>query len=647
MFYYNIWVRSNQYKSKKALTYGSDQKISTGQIVNVELRNEAILGFVSSPSEKPRFKTKKINYVLESLILPKQYLKLADWIKDYYFASIGDSTRLFLPQYLKPNENIVTPTKTLDLTKKSKLLDTLTHEQTEAIGKINAPGTYLLHGRTGSGKTRLYLELSIASFKKGLSSLILTPEISLTSQLYQTFKKIFGESVILVHSKLSPNQKEELWLRCLKSQNPLVIIGPRSALFYPLQKIGLIVIDECHETSYKSDQTPKYQALRVASYLSKLNSAILIMGSATPNVADYYIASERHIAILKMNRLAKNNLSTPSNYQIVDLKDRTSFTKSKLISNKLLEAINQALKNKRQTLIYLNRRGTARLILCDQCGWEAICPKCNLPMAYHQDKDFLICHTCGLINKTIPKECPICKNISIIYKSAGTKAVEAELNKLFPSKKIVRFDSDNLKSERIDQNLADILSGKIEILIGTQLLAKGFDLPNLSLVGLIQSDTSLYIPDFTSQERTFQLISQVIGRINRGHIEGSAIIQTYNPESVLLKSALDQDYETFFAQELQERKTYQFPPFFYLLKLSVRKKTPESAEKNCLKVIDLIKSSGLRLLVEGPAPSFHERINNQYSWQIIIKSKNRNELIKALELLPNSTQFDIDPINLL
>ena len=643
MFYYNVWVRSDKYKSKNSLTYSSLNKLRIGTIVNVPLKNENILGFVYSTSEKPRFKIKAINKSFDNFILPKKYLSLANWISEYYFTSVGDVTRLFLPKTLEI-ENLETPKNQ----KISKItLPQLTGQQSKVIEKIDSKGTYLLHGRTGSGKSRVYLELSMQQYDKGYSSIILTPEISLTSQLYKNFKKVFKDKAILVHSKLSTKQRLQLWLKCIKSSDPVIIIGPRSALFYPLEKIGLIVIDEAHETSYKSDQTPKYQALRVASVLSKLSNSILILGSATPSLADYYIAKERNIPILNMTKLAKNNTDFNTSYKIVDLKDRTNFTRSRLISNVLIDAINEALNQKQQVLIYLNRRGTSRLILCDQCGWEDLCPKCNLPMTYHQDKDVLICHSCGLIDKKVPKQCPVCKNVSIIFKTAGTKAIESEITKLFPTKKIGRFDSDNIKSERVDQNLDDLLNGNIEIVIGTQLLAKGFDLPKLSVVGLIQADTSLYIPDYTSKERTFQLITQVLGRINRGHQDSKAIIQTYNPSSKLIQSALDQNYENFYQEELKERELYKFPPYYHLLKLSIKKKSPEASLKASLKIIDLIRNSNLKLVIEGPAPCFHEKINGLFNWQIVLKAKDRNELLKVLKLIPGTVQFDIDPSNLL
>lgn len=642
MFYYDVWVRSDKYKSKNSLTYSSIQKLSIGTIVIVPLKNEDVLGFVFSTSEKPRFKIKQIIKSFDDLTLTKNYLKLALWISEYYSASVGEVSRLMLP---KSVENILVDLKKQELIKNTQ--PKLTKEQSSAINKIKSAGTYLLHGRTGSGKTRVYLELSLEALNKGYSSIILTPEISLTSQLYKSFRNVFKDNVILVHSKLSPKQRQDIWVKCIKSTNPFIIIGPRSALFYPLKKIGLIVIDEAHETSYKSDQTPKYQALRVAAMLSKLNKSILLIGSATPSITDYFIAKERDIPILKMSSLAKNNSIFKTKYEIVDLKDRSNFTKSRLISNNLIDAMNEALNHNQQVLIYLNRRGTSRLILCDHCGWEALCPKCNLPMTYHQDKDILICHSCGLIDKKVPKQCPVCKNVSIIFKTAGTKAIESEITKLFPTKKIGRFDSDNIKSERVDQNLDDLLNGNIEIVIGTQLLAKGFDLPKLSVVGLIQADTSLYIPDYTSKERTFQLITQVLGRINRGHQDSKAIIQTYNPSSKLIQSALDQNYENFYQEELKERELYKFPPYYHLLKLSIKKKSPEASLKASLKIIDLIRNSNLKLVIEGPAPCFHEKINGLFNWQIVLKAKDRNELLKVLKLIPGTVQFDIDPSNLL
>lgn len=643
MFFYNIWVRSGKYKGKTPLTYSSEIKLQQGQMVEVELQKEFVLGLISSSSTKPRFKIKEINKVVDLPPLPQETIKLLEWIIQYYPSSVGEASRLILPSKLPKKMDL--PEEIFE--DRINELPPLTKEQEEVLEEIDISNTYLLHGRTGSGKTRVYLELTKRMLENNKSSIILTPEISLTSQLYNNFEKQFGSIVILMHSKQTDKQRFIAWARILSAKDPVIIIGPRSALFSPVRNLGLIVIDESHESSYKQDQQPYYLTARVAAYLNSLYKSILILGSATPSVSDYFLAKEKGKNILKMKNIAITSKNESPDVKLVDLKDKSNFTKSKHISNSLIAAIKESLEKGEQSMLFLNRRGTARIIFCNNCAWELLCKHCDLPMTYHGDRHRLICHTCGRVSKNIPNYCPNCKNDSLIYSSAGTKAIVDDVQKLFPGARISRYDTDNSKKDAIEENLKEIINGDVDILIGTQILAKGFDLPKLTTLGIINADTSLYLPDFSSEERTYQLITQVLGRINRGHKKGKAIIQTYNPKDKLFQYAIDQDYEAFYDNEIANRKKYMLPPYYNLLKLSVLKKSSAGAQAAATKLCNNLRENHSNILVDGPSPSFHEKHGIYYEWCIVVKSTSRNTLTSVINQLPAGWRYDIDPINLL
>jgi primosomal protein N' (replication factor Y) len=554
---------------------------------------------------------------------------------------LGVITQQILPSKIPIDSNLEQP-KDLDID--SSNLPDLNEDQYMAMKALNGPGTYILHGKTGSGKTRVYIEEAIKTISIGKSVIVLSPEIGLSSQLFDNFKSVFKDRVIAVHSRQTPKNRINAWLRCLISKEPLVIIGPRSAIFSPLKELGLIVIDEMHDGAYKQEQAPHYQTIRVASALSNTTKSKLILGSATPSIADYFLAEQKSRPIIKLNKLAKGP-SEKIEVNIVDLKNKDLFSVSHLLSDALIDSIKRSLSDKEQSLIFLNRRGTSRLILCEKCSWESLCPNCNLPLIYHGDQHHLRCHTCGFIDRQLPNICPNCGSDSILYTTIGTKAVVDEVQSLFTNARIRRFDTDNLKQDSVGESYQSIVAGEVDILIGTQQLAKGFDLPKLSTVGILQADTNLFIPDYTSEERGFQLVTQVLGRIGRGHINGRAVIQTFNTNSTILKSAINQDYDSFYMKEISDRERYKFPPFYSLLKLTVRRASAKSAEAACLKLKELIGDSSLR--IEGPAPSFHEKIDGKFQWQLVVKSTNRRNLIDVIKILPTGWSYDIDPSNLL
>jgi primosomal protein N' (replication factor Y) len=535
--------------------------------------------------------------------------------------------------------------QTNSLTKPIKL----NSEQAAAFQTMSEPGTYLLHGRTGSGKTRLYAALAQQQLQHGRSVLILSPEISLTPQLVENLERMLGVQAIVLHSKLTAKQRGEAWSHIARSTEPLLVIGPRSALFAPLRDLGLIVIDEAHEPAYKQEQQPYYYTPRVAAKLAQLHNAMLLLGSATPPVSEYYLAQQKRRPILTLQTIATGQ-PTAMTQTLVDIKDRTAYTqKSPHLSDPLIRALRLALERGEQSMLYLNRRGTARLSLCQNCGWQAECPHCDIPMTYHGDTHTLICHTCGTREQS-PTACPSCGHADIVLRTAGTKAITDEVTRLFPEARVQRFDTDNLKAERFEQHYKNIFEGKVDILVGTQLLAKGLDLPRLTTLGIILADSSLSIPDFTAQERTYQLIQQVIGRIGRGHTpQATAIVQTYNPESVTLRAALNNDWETFYTREIAERRQFNFPPFSHLLKLVCKRKTAIAAEKACGEQAAVFASLfGNSLQIDGPTPAFHEKSGGYYHWQLVLRASKRSTLLAALDHMPKSGwAYDIDPINLL
>lgn len=645
MHYYEVWVRSDQYRGTDALTYRYDGLLHSGQIVLLVMRNQQVLGVVTKESAKPAFATKAILAVLDLPPLPATSLALAAWLQRFYASPVGVIMGLFLPGTIHPRY-LGNLADMPHLPTGQNKLPPFTDEQQAVLDRISRTDTYVLHGRTGSGKTRIYIELVRRSLADNKSALVLCPEIGLTSQLALQFKAIFGDSVVVLHSQLTAKEREIVWLTILTASQPIVVIGPRSALFSPIRNIGVIIVDEAHDQAYKQEQPPYYQTTRVASQLRQISDCGLVLGSATPSITDYYLALTKAKPILRMTQLARQDNVPKRSVSIVDLKSQHEFTRSRHISATLIGSISSSLEHHEQALLYLNRRGTARVTLCSACGWQALCPNCDLPLAYHGDTFTLRCHTCGYQTRP-PFSCPVCGNQTISLKSFGTKAIVDEVQRIFPEARILRFDTDSLKDERLEQQYDRIVRGDVDILVGTQMLAKGLDLPRLSTLGVIVADSSLYLPDYTATERTYQLLTQVIGRVGRGHLSSRVVIQTYYPDSPLIQAALEDDWDSFYSREIAEREQYQFPPFSYLLKLSCRRATQPSVERATKKFVQLLRAAGLRIQVEDPSPSFHEKTGGQFQWQVVVRSKDRNELLKVLERLPNGWSYDLDPADLL
>jgi len=642
MQYYEVLVGAMAYHGNEALTYGSEARLEPGQIVRIALRERNTLGIVLRAVPKPTFVVKPMAAVAPFPPVPAESLQLLAWIRAYYPAPLGAVVRQFVPPTelfpaldLQPFVAPPSPTE----------LPQLSVDQLSALETIQGPGTFLLHGITGSGKSRVYMELAARALSSGKSALVLTPEIGLTAQLTATFRHTFGDRVYVLHSQLTAAERRNIWYELLTRTEPVIVIGPRSALFSPVHNLGLIVLDESHDNAYKNESAPHYHANRVAAKLAQLHGATFVLGSATPAIEDYYLAEARQRPIVGMHNLAKQTDSAVA-IEMVDMRRHELFSRSSLLSDALLTHIAAAMKRGEQSLLFLNRRGTANVVLCSSCGWQSACPNCDLSLTYHGDEHSLRCHVCGF-SGTLPTSCPTCQNTDILFRSIGTKAVVSAVEKLFPGVRVQRFDTDAKKSERLEQHLEALTEGSADIIVGTQMVGKGLDLPKLSVVGIINADSSLLIPDYTAAEQTYQLVSQVVGRVGRGHRHGTVVVQTYDPENVTLDTAVHRKWAEFYSSELAERKTFRFPPFVYLLKLSCLRASSKSAEKTASALAALLAKDFPSVTVEGPTPSFHPRERGKYSWQLLIKSSSRQTLVDIISKLPSGWTYDIDPTNLL
>lgn len=657
MYTYEVWVRDQAYHGKTPLTYTHIDKLSPGTVVKVNMRSKTTLGIVRREAPAPKgISMKPIEEVLfgGKYRLSPASLKLLFWLTLYYPAPSSSITQLFIPANMPKQKKSEThlegapATPGMELKKTLKKLPKLTTDQQNALNTIQGrAGTFLLHGDTGSGKTRVYIECIKVSLLNGKSSLVLVPEIGLVPHLRAELEKTFNQDTIKVlHSGLTLSQRRNIWTEIISSQQPIIVIGPRSALFAPISNIGLIVVDESHDDGYKQDNTPYYNSLRVASKLAQLHEATLIMGSATPSISDLFIAKEKQIPVIRMKQTAVKPGKHQLSISLVNKVDKKEFTKSSILSNTLILQIKQQLEKNQQSLLFLNRRGSAKIIICTECSWRKLCPNCDLPMTLHEDSFLVMCHTCGK-KESAPICCKECNNPNIIYLGPGTKSVEKEINNLFPEASIARFDGDNKVAEKLDKHTKSIVNGSIDIIIGTQVLVKGFDIPKLGLVGIIDADSSLSFPDFSAEERTFQLISQAIGRVGRGHTRGVVVLQSFQPKSAIIKQSTSKDWECFYAEQLSQRKSHNFPPFTFLLKLECSRKKQQSVKIASNKLVDQLNSQFQNITILGPSPAFKEKRGGEFTWQVIVKSSRRSILVDIINKLPSGWKYDIDPTQLL
>lgn len=522
----------------------------------------------------------------------------------------------------------------------------LTNDQKLVVDEVLANTgyfPYLLFGVTGSGKTEVYMELIEDSLNKGKTSIVLVPEISLTPQMVLRFQKRFGDNIAAIHSALSDGEKYDEWRRIVSGEAKIVI-GARSAIFAPLNNIGMIIIDEEHSDSYKQDDSnPRYNAKDIALLRGKYHNCPVIMGSATPSLEVFARAKKGVFKLLELpNRI--NGKSLPK-INIIDMNEMISKTKGHF-SPVLLEVINDRLLKNEQIILLLNRRGYSSFVTCKNCGYTFKCPNCDITLTYHKSSRTLRCHYCGYGTK-VYDTCPECHEKSINDLGVGTEKVEEELNKLFPESKILRMDFDTTSRKGMHEKMIkDFKNHEYDILLGTQIVSKGLDFDNVTLVGVINADTSLNIPDFRSSETTFSLLAQVAGRAGRSDKEGEVVIQTFNPEHYAIQYTKRHDYLGFYNKEMSIRRELKYPPYYYICYVKISGKDNKYIYEESLKITKLFHNKLINMIILGPSPCTIFKLNNIYRYGIILKYKSdeglREVLNKVIEHYKDNRNIKID-----
>ena len=538
----------------------------------------------------------------------------------------------------------------------------LTNEQEEAFNKISKTinekkyEQFLLYGVTGSGKTEVYLQLINKVIKEGKSAIVLVPEISLTPQMLERFVSRFGkEQIAVLHSKLSIGERHDEWER-IKEGRAKIIIGARSAIFAPAQNLGIIIIDEEHDSSYKSEASPKYNAKEVAKKIAKKEKIPVIYGSATPDLRTFYNANNGKITLLRLTKRA-NNSNLPK-VEIVDLKQELANGNRSMLSFDLYQSIEQNLKDKLQTILFLNRRGYSTFIMCRNCGYTVNCKNCNISMTYHSYENKLKCHYCGYEEKVV-KTCPECGSDKIRYFGTGTQKLEQEIHKQFPQAKTIRMDVDTVTKKNSHEEILNKFKNEdIDILIGTQMVVKGHHFPKVTLVGVIAADSSLNIDDYRATERTFQILTQVAGRAGRENLPGKVIIQSYNPENFSIQNAQKQNYEEFYEIEIALREQLKYPPFCDIIIIGFNSTNEEEIQKVSKTAYEILIDSldKEEFKIFKPMPSPIDKIQNKFRWRIIIKGNMTeqandilNQLLKILydkDYKNTKITIDVNPNNM-
>jgi len=536
-------------------------------------------------------------------------------------------------------------------TKTSKQSLELTPEQSFALKKINTAITtpnsrlpFLLQGVTGSGKTEIYLRAADEVIKRGKQAIILVPEIALTPQTVRRFLNRFPGQVGLVHSKLSEGERYDTWRRA-RSGKLKVIIGARSALFAPLPNIGLIVADECHDASFHQAEPPFYHAVNAARVYARLCGAVCVLGSATPTIEQLYQAETKQIQQLDLPKRIVQAEMPP--VHVVDMRDELKAGQRGIFSRLLLKELESTLKRGEQAILFLNRRGTATYIFCRDCGYVLKCPNCETPLTLHtENKERLLCHHCGY-ERGKPKSCPQCGSKQIREYGLGSEKVEEEINTLFPKARTLRWDWDTTRTKDAHEMiLTHFANHQADVLIGTQMLAKGLDLPLVTLVGIVLADVGLNLPDPFTSERVFQTLTQVAGRAGRSERGGKVVLQSFDPAHQVIQFAAQHDVNGFYQYELEQRKRLGYPPFSRLVRLEFRDQDQASAENEARRVAEKLSTSHYPLsTVIGPVPCFFAKVNNEYRWQIILRGANPQELLRGVRL--DGWRVEVDPISLL
>jgi len=632
MKYVNVVINNNNDSTDTFYTYGCEEDaVQVGQKVTVPFNrgNKLTDGYVFQVLDGTPEEIKNLKYITSvdrEICLTEEIIETCIWMRKRYVCRYIDAVNCFTPVgSISKRGKKRNPFK--DTLGEAQDHRKLTEEQSEALKSLSRAidqgmhKLFLINGVTSSGKTEIYMRAIAKCVMIGKTAIMMVPEISLTKQIIERFIGRFGADCIAVlHSKLSMGERYDEWVR-IRNGQVKIVIGARSAVFAPLENIGAIILDEEHEATYKSDMTPKYETVEVAVKRAKAHGGILIMGSATPSVVSYCRAQTGIYEEITLKQ-RYNKVPMPE-VDIVDMREELKNGNLSIFSNNLHQKMEQCLKDQQQIILFLNRRGYSTFVSCRECGYVMKCPECGISLTYHKKENVAICHYCGY-RQALPKICPECNSKYIKHFGTGTEKVEEAAAELFEGARIARLDLDTIKRKgSIDKILDDFQKGKTDILVGTQLVAKGLDFANIGLVGIVSADVTLNIPDFRSSERTFQLITQAAGRAGRGNIPGKVVIQTYSPENYAIIAASEQNYTQFYDAEIKLRAYMHYPPYSDLIQILFTAQTMEDALA-AAEVVDqkLRKQMGVGAESDifKPQPAPMSKTGDIYRCHILIKA---------------------------
>ena len=573
--------------------------------------------FSKIKSEKQQ---KVINFLIDNISAPKVVLKELTDASDAIIKTLEKNGYLTITD----EQVFRNPFACKDISSCSKLK--LTEEQQKVFDGItlNRYEKHLIHGVTGSGKTEIYLQLIEEILKDGKNAVVLVPEISLTPQITDRFLSRFGDVVAILHSGLSVGERYDEWHK-INSGEARIVIGARSAIFAPIKNVGIIIVDEEHDSSYKSDNLVKYDAKEVAERIAYVNNIPVVLGSATPSINTYYSALNGDIKLLTLEkRISKSGLP---NIEIVDMRDELATGNKTVFSRKLYHSMKDAISKKEQIMLFLNRRGYSTFIMCRDCGHVVKCEECDVSMTYHSEENKLICHYCGK-TKEVMSVCPMCTSKNIRYFGTGTQKIEAEIKKYFPEASVIRMDVDTTRVKNGHEKIiSKFRDEKIDILLGTQMIAKGHDFSNVTLVGILAADSSMNIGDYRANEKTYQLLTQMAGRAGRGDKKGTAIVQTYMPDEFCIQAVKEQNFTEFYKNEINIREKLNYPPFYDIIVSVISGSDEEKVKKEAMALYQLFAE---KFMPYSPVPAPISKISNEYRWRILIKDKLDDEKIELL-----------------
>lgn len=672
---------------EEPLTYSVSSElyneIKAGQRVLVPLGRRKAIGIILKEEKNISFsiQLKSIEKILqEEPMFTSSQLQLIQWASDYYLIPIGEMFRVALPSLLTNSKEKKTRKVKAEKEKKKKQNEeseknkfSLSEEQQKIAdiiynsSKEKGFGVHLIHGITGSGKTEIYFEILKKIIDQNKQAICLVPEISLTPQSLERYQNHFGEKVQIYHSGLNPTERLKIWEQCQRGEFS-ILLGTRSALFAPFKNLGIIIIDEEQDSSYKQEERARYHARDLAIVRAKIENIPIILGSATPSVESYskakegkffYYPLQNRFGSALLPKIQLIDLKQEKEKHYLESKDKKEFS---LLSSPLLKAIEENLSRKEQTLLFLNRRGFSHFILCRDCGETIVCPNCDITLTYHQKKQLLVCHYCDHHEKPVAI-CKTCHGADLFPIGTGTEKIEIELKEKFPEAKILRMDRDTTsKKESYEKILKKFKDREIDILIGTQMVAKGHDYPYLTLVGILFADAALHHPDFRSNEKTFQLITQVAGRAGRADLSGEVLLQTYAPEHSAIVWASQYESEKFYQDEIQNRQELSYPPFTRLILFRIQGTQKEKVKKGIERLREILESlkenQKLKIDILGPSSCLVEKVRNYYRWQILIKTPTnqifqkiiKHQIIRSRsEWLENGLRLvvEVDPIQVI